>query len=77
VSSSSCGAGSWQEIPGKGGGSKPYPFVRWMLELLDFQEGDELVDLFPGSGGVARHASLEMPELFDVLTAQSDGRDET
>lgn len=64
VSSSNCGNGSWSEVPGKGGGSKPYPFVRWMLSLLDFQEGDELVDIFPGSGGVMAHAAVEHLELW-------------
>lgn len=48
--------GAWKELPGRGGGAKPYPFVRWVLELLDYQDGDDLVDLFPGSDAVTRHA---------------------
>jgi hypothetical protein len=64
VSAPNCSTGSWQEVAGKGGGSKPYEFVRWVMHLLDHQDGDELVDIFPGSGAVANHASLERQELF-------------
>jgi len=67
VSAPNCAVGSWSEVPGKGGGSKPYEFVRWMLELLDFRPGDELVDIFPGSGAVGRHAAVERLELFDLV----------
>lgn len=35
-------------------GAKPAGFCRWIFELLDAQPGDTLVDVFPGSGGVAR-----------------------
>ncbi|WP_338185619.1 hypothetical protein [Jatrophihabitans sp.] len=35
-------------------GAKPAAFSRWLFELLAAQPGDELVDVFPGSGGVAR-----------------------
>lgn len=35
-------------------GSKPAAFLYWLFDLLDARPGDELVDLFPGSGGVAR-----------------------
>lgn len=35
-------------------GAKPAAFCWWLLELLGLQVGDELVDLFPGSGGVSR-----------------------
>lgn len=31
-------------------GQKPEVFCRWITVLLGFQEGDELVDLFPGTG---------------------------
>lgn len=33
-------------------GVKPAEFNRWVLNLLGFEEGDELVDLFPGSHGM-------------------------
>lgn len=35
-------------------GSKPAAFARWVFELLGAQPGDELDDLFPGSGGIGR-----------------------
>lgn len=35
-------------------GAKPESFCRWVLDLLNFQEGDELVDLFPGTGVMGR-----------------------
>ena len=35
-------------------GAKPAVFCRWMFDLLGAQAQDDLVDLFPGSGGVAR-----------------------
>lgn len=54
----------WGEVRGKGGGAKPYPFVRWVLDLLDYQTGDDLVDVFAGSGSVRRHADAERLELF-------------
>lgn len=56
--------GAWQESRGKGGGIKPYPFVRWVMGLLDYNDGDDLVDVFPGSGAVGRHAAVEAPEMF-------------
>jgi hypothetical protein len=31
-------------------GAKPEAFARWVLMLLAYQPGDELVDLFPGTG---------------------------
>lgn len=35
-------------------GAKPAAFCYWLFDLLGALPGDELVDLFPGSGGVAR-----------------------
>jgi hypothetical protein len=34
-------------------GAKPAAVCRWAFDLLGLEPGDELVDLFPGSGGVA------------------------
>ncbi|PKQ20170.1 MAG: hypothetical protein CVT66_06200 [Actinobacteria bacterium HGW-Actinobacteria-6] len=35
-------------------GAKPAVFIRWVFDLLGALPGDELVDVFPGSGGVGR-----------------------
>lgn len=35
-------------------GAKPDEFCYWIFELLNMQPGDELVDLFPGTGRVTR-----------------------
>ena len=35
-------------------GAKPDRFNRWVLDLLGYVPGDELVDLFPGTGGMTR-----------------------
>ena len=35
-------------------GAKPAAFCYWLFDLLGALPGDELVDLFPGSGGVSR-----------------------
>jgi hypothetical protein len=56
----------WSEVAGKGGGAKPHAFVRWLLDLLDYTDGDELVDLFPGSGTVGRSARYDQTALFEA-----------
>jgi hypothetical protein len=33
-------------------GAKPEAFCRWLFDLLGVEDGDEFVDLFPGSGSV-------------------------
>ena len=35
-------------------GAKPAAFCWWLFDLLGALPGDELVDLFPGSGGIGR-----------------------
>lgn len=35
-------------------GAKPERFCRWILSLLNAQAGDEVVDLFPGTGVMGR-----------------------
>ena len=35
-------------------GSKPDAWTRWVLDMLGFHPGDEVDDLFPGSGAVTR-----------------------
>jgi hypothetical protein len=38
-------------------GAKPEAFCRWVLDLLGYLDGDELVDLFPGTGIMGRVAA--------------------
>lgn len=57
-------------------GAKPAAFAYWVFDLLGALPGDELVDLFPGSGGIARawahYVSLDVGH--DVsLAADYDG----
>lgn len=35
-------------------GAKPEPFAHWLMDVLNVQAGDELFDLFPGTGIVSR-----------------------
>jgi hypothetical protein len=35
-------------------GAKPAEFCRWVLDVLGYEEGDELTDLFPGTGIMGR-----------------------
>jgi len=35
-------------------GAKPERVCRWILDLLNFQPGDEMMDLFPGTGVMSR-----------------------
>lgn len=35
-------------------GAKPDLFNRWVLDLLNYQEGDVVDDLFPGTGGLSK-----------------------
>jgi len=30
-------------------GAKPEAFCRWVLDLLGYADGDEIIDLFPGT----------------------------
>jgi hypothetical protein len=54
-----------KDIPGGVIGMKPRAFCYWLFDVLNAQAGDELVDLFPGSGAVgeAWRAYLEQPRL--------------
>jgi hypothetical protein len=60
-------------LPARGGGSlpgrKPLAFCAWLFECLGMQPGDELVDLFPGTGIVGR----AWGELSAVASSRSDG----
>lgn len=39
--------------PGRVIGAKPAVFARWVFDLLGALPGDDFVDVFPGSGGIA------------------------
>jgi hypothetical protein len=43
-------------------GAKPEKVCRWVLDLLNVQTGDEVVDLYPGTGIMARVASVVTDE---------------
>jgi hypothetical protein len=48
-------------------GMKPAAFAEWMFRLLGARQGDELVDLFPGSGAIARAWEAHTrPELLSA-----------
>lgn len=38
-------------------GAKPDAFCRWLLDVLNFQDGDTLDDLFPGTGTMTAAAA--------------------
>jgi len=44
-------------------GAKPDAFNRWVLDLLGFMPGDQLDDLFPGTGGMAAMITSYTTEL--------------
>lgn len=68
--------GRWRSFPGAIVGMKPPPYAVWMFQQLGALPGDELVDIFPGSGAVslawARYTSLQGP-----LDASSAGEGDT
>lgn len=51
-------------------GKKPAAFTAWIMDLLGWMPGDDLVDMFPGSGAVLeayRHVQqAHQPELFEL-----------
>jgi hypothetical protein len=44
-------------------GAKPETFCRWLFSVLNAQAGDELVDLFPGTGIVTSTWRVIQAEL--------------
>jgi hypothetical protein len=44
-------------------GAKPERFCRWVLDLMGYVDGDELVDLFPGTGVMGRVVAQGMLNL--------------
>lgn len=47
-------------------GAKPEVWTRWVLDMLWYQDGDEVVDLFPGSGSVSAAVAQGTLDLFDA-----------
>ena len=47
-------------------GAKPALFCQWLFEVLNIQENDEFVDLFPGTGIVSKELKrkFDNPQLF-------------
>lgn len=63
----------WKTVDGGVIGMKPPKFCRWLFALLGAQPGDELVDLYPGSGAVGREwerFSIEPQLWFDRRSSQ-------
>jgi hypothetical protein len=64
-------------LPSRVTGTKPAAFCRWVFELLGAAPGDELDDLFPGSGVVTRawevYARAEHDASAEVLGDGSPG----
>lgn len=50
--------GRYDSFPGALVGMKPPEFAVWMFSQLGAQPGDELADLFPGSGAIGRAWAL-------------------
>jgi hypothetical protein len=44
-------------------GAKPLRFNQWILALLNWKPGDELIDIYPGTGGMARALELEIQDI--------------
>lgn len=54
-------------------GAKPAAFIWWLFDLMGLLPGDELVDLFPGSGGVTRAWELfNAPDVLRSAAAEPD-----
>ena len=56
-------------------GAKPAEFCWWLFKLLGALPGDELVDVFPGSGGIARAWAVyesRSPAATTQVTAPRD-----
>ncbi len=58
-------------------GRKPIAFCAWLFQLLGMHPGDELIDVFPGTGIVARSwrqlGGVVGRSLDDVVAVRGDG----
>ena len=48
-------------------GAKPPEFCLWLFDLLQMEEGDELADLFPGTGVVSRQWEIWKARKCDLF----------
>jgi hypothetical protein len=58
-------------------GAKPERFCRWILDLLGYVDGDELIDLFPGTGimdRVSAQGRLTFAARADIDATCEHGR---
>ena len=53
-------------------GAKPDAFNDWILDLLVYEEGDEFIDLFPGSGSMQRALDRHANRLRGVLEIEHE-----
>ena len=53
-------------------GAKPDAFNDWILDLLVYQLGDEFIDLFPGSHGMARALERRERSLLNILSPKGE-----
>lgn len=45
-------------------GAKPAAWTRWVLDMLWHQDGDDVVDLFPGSGSVSNAVAQSVLDVW-------------
>lgn len=64
-------------LPARGGGDlvgrKPLAFCGWLFGLLGMQPGDQLDDLYPGTGVVGRAWAAASSGAFDDASARAAG----
>lgn len=60
-------ARGWGHLPGR----KPIRFCAWLFNLLGMLPGDELVDVFPGSGAVGRAWRVLSPRTSAALSPET------
>jgi hypothetical protein len=62
--------GRYDAMPGALVGMKPPEFAVWMFAQLGAQPGDELADLFPGSGAIGRAWELYTSRGPEILAGR-------
>ena len=78
VDSIVCGVAALTTLPGRIVGAKPAAVCRWIFDLLGAARGDDLDDLFPGSGAVSRAwAAFSDPSLQVLADASRPTSDAT